>query len=157
MARSWEELVLAGGDAGPEGEQPARENEEERKGFFRRLRENMSKTRSALGAELRATVFDELDDAAFERIEEILIAADVGAATTAKIVERLELEASSGELQGGEAMLERLRALLAEAARTEGADTIPVRSSSTRSRRPARAGATSSSATRPAACTPSST
>ena len=62
----------------------------------------MSKTREALGAELQATVFQSLDDEAFERLEETLIYADVGAPTTAKIVERLETEAESGELQGGE-------------------------------------------------------
>ena len=52
--------------------------------FFRRLRENMSKTRQALGAELQATVFQSLDDEAFERLEETLIYADVGAPTTAR-------------------------------------------------------------------------
>ena len=50
----------------------------------------MSKTRQALGAELQATIFQSLDDEAFERLEETLIYADVGAPTTAKIVERLE-------------------------------------------------------------------
>ena len=53
----------------------------------------MSKTRQALGAELQATMFETLDDEAFERLEEALIYADVGAPTTAKIVERLEAEA----------------------------------------------------------------
>ena len=50
----------------------------------------MSKTRQALGAELQATVFQTLDDEALERLEETLIYADVGAPTTAEIVERLE-------------------------------------------------------------------
>ena len=66
-------------------------------GFFRRLRENMSKTRQALGAELQATVFQTLDDETFERLEETLIYADVGAPTTAAIVERLEREAEEGD------------------------------------------------------------
>ena len=39
----------------------------------------MSKTREALGAELQATVFQSLDDEAFEHLEETLIYADVGA------------------------------------------------------------------------------
>ena len=56
----------------------------------------MSKTRQALGAELQATVFQTLDDEAFERLEEALIYADVGAPTTAAIVERLEREAEEG-------------------------------------------------------------
>jgi fused signal recognition particle receptor len=98
---------------------------EERRGFFRRLRDNMSKTRQALGAELQATVFETLDDEAFERLEETLIYADVGAPTTARIVERLETEAGSGELSGGEDLTRRLRELLADTSRVEG-DTIDV-------------------------------
>ena len=85
----------------------------------------MSKTRQAFGAELQTTVFQSLDDEAFERLEETLIYADVGAPTTAKIVERLETEAESGELTGGEELSRRLRELLADTARVEG-DTIPL-------------------------------
>ena len=68
----------------------------------------MSKTRQAFGAELQTTVFQSLDDAAFEKLEETLIYADVGAPTTARIVERLETEAESGELTGGEDLSRRL-------------------------------------------------
>ena len=85
----------------------------------------MSKTREALGAELQATVFQSLDDEAFEHLEETLIYADVGAPTTATIVERLEREAESGELTGGEDLTRRLRELLAETARVDG-DTIEL-------------------------------
>ena len=122
MARSWRELFVTGQEA----DAPAEEPEERRRGFFRRLRENLAKSRQALGAELQATVFDTLDDEAWERLEETLIYADVGASTTARIVERLETEATAGDLQGGEALTGRLRELLAEAART-GEDTIDVR------------------------------
>jgi fused signal recognition particle receptor len=90
--------------------------DEPRRGFFRRLRENMSKTREALGAEIQATVFERLDDEAFERLEEALIYADVGAPTTASIVGRLEGEAAAGELESGEDLTRRLRELLAETA-----------------------------------------
>ena len=44
----------------------------------RRLRENLSKTREALGAEIQATLFETLDDETWERLEEALIMADVG-------------------------------------------------------------------------------
>src|SRR4051812_29728008 len=119
MARSWQELFLTGEDAPAPA--PAEETDEAgRPGFFRRLRENMSKTREALGAELQATMFQNLDDKAFEHLEETLIYADVGAPTTAKIVERLEGEAQSGELTGGEDLTRRLRELLAETARANG-------------------------------------
>jgi len=123
MARTWQELFDTGEDAPPPAE--GGEDEPERGGFFRRLRDNMSKTREAIGAELQTTVFQSLDDEAFERLEETLIYADVGAPTTAKIVERLETEAESGELQGGEELSRRLRELLADTARVDG-DTIPL-------------------------------
>jgi len=122
MAREWHELFLTGeprpaggtrdGDGDGDGER--------RRGFFRRLRENMGKTRQALGAELSATMFERLDDEAFERLEEALIAADVGAPTTAAIVERLEGEAASGRLETGEDLTARLRELIAETATVEG-------------------------------------
>jgi fused signal recognition particle receptor len=124
MARSWRELFVTGDDAPADA--PAEEAEPEaRRGFFRRLRENMSKTREALGAELQATMFQNLDDEAFEHLEETLIYADVGAPTTAKIVERLETEAETGELTGGEDLTRRLRELLADTARVNG-DTIDL-------------------------------
>jgi fused signal recognition particle receptor len=122
VARTWQDLFVTGDDMSGT---PEPEPEPERRGFFRRLRDNMSKTRQALGAELQATVFQSLDDEAFEHLEETLIYADVGAPTTAMIVERLETEAETGELQGGEDLSRRLRELLAETARVDG-DTIPL-------------------------------
>jgi fused signal recognition particle receptor len=124
MARSWRELFVTGGPA-PAKEPDGPPDEPERGGFFRRLRENMTKTRQALGAELQATVFESLDDEAFERLEETLIYADVGAPTTARIVERLETEASTGELSGGEDLTRRLRELLADTSRLDE-DTIDL-------------------------------
>src|SRR3954470_17925698 len=130
MARSWRELFITdGGEAAGDGDAGS-EQPDERRGFFRRLRENMSKSREALGAELQSSVFQTLDDQAWERLEETLIYADVGASTTAKIVERLETEAGSGELAGGEALTQRLQELLAESART-GEDRIDLRHSPT--------------------------
>lgn len=126
MARTWHELFDAGEAPAGAGEEP----EEEKRGFFRKLRANMRRTREALGAELQATVFQSLDDEAFEQLEEALIYADVGAPTTAKIVERLEAEATSGDLTTGEDLTRRLRELLAETARLDG-DRIPLEGSPT--------------------------
>ena len=86
----------------------------------------MGKTRQALPAEVQATLFLELNDETWERLEEALIGADVGARTTAQVVERLEHEAESGELSGGEALTGRLVELLADVART-GEDRIDLR------------------------------
>jgi fused signal recognition particle receptor len=125
MARDWQELFITDG-AAPAAE-PEPQREERRRGFFRRLRENMRKTREALAAEVHATLFEgDLDETTWERLEEALIYADVGASTTAHVVERLEREAESGAIAGGEALTGRLAELLAELART-GDDKIDLR------------------------------
>jgi fused signal recognition particle receptor len=128
MARTWQELFDTGDDTAVRPAEP--EREPERRGFFRRLRDNMTKTRQALGAELQATVFQSLDDEAFEHLEETLIYADVGAPTTARIVERLETEAETGQLQGGADLSRRLQELLADTARVDDG-TIPLTESPT--------------------------
>src|SRR5207248_2636865 len=79
----------------PTAAEPEPEREESRGGFFRRLRENMRKTREALAAEVQATLFEgDLDQDTWERLEEALIYADVGAKTTAEVVEKLGPEGS---------------------------------------------------------------
>jgi fused signal recognition particle receptor len=128
MARDWQDLfLLRDGRAAADGPEPEPEREERRRGFFRRLRSNMRKTREALAAEVQATLFTgDLDEATWERLEEALIYADVGARTTAQVVEQLEQEAESGDLVGGEALTGRLAELLARLART-GTETIDLR------------------------------
>src|SRR5438270_959390 len=125
MARDWRDLFIVDG-AAPPGGQPGPATEERRRGMFRRLRENMRKTRQALTSEIQATLFEDLDDETWERLEEALIYADVGARTTATIVEQLEREATAGSITGGEALTERLTQLLAQIART-GEDRIDLR------------------------------
>jgi fused signal recognition particle receptor len=110
----WSELFITDTSA-VEGSSTA--SGQPRRGLFRRLRENLAKTREALGGEIQATLFGTLDAEAWERLEEALILADVGAQTTASIVGTLEAEADLGELAGGEALSERLIGLLAQTAR----------------------------------------
>jgi fused signal recognition particle receptor len=124
MARTWQDVFITPDGRG-EIPVPAADDEPRRGGFFRRLRENLSKSREALGGELRATFAGPLDDETWERLEEVLIYADVGARTTAKVVERLEREAGEGAIAGGEELERRLRELLAEVARV-GDDRIDV-------------------------------
>jgi fused signal recognition particle receptor len=120
MARDWNDLFItkAGVTATASAEEAAAAPEKKRR-FFKRLRENMAKTREALGAELQATLFEgDIDEDTWERLEEALIMADVGAQTTAKVVGQLEQEATEGGLVGGEALSQRLTELLAAIART---------------------------------------
>jgi fused signal recognition particle receptor len=127
MARDWLDLFITGDDGASPAAPAAADEPERRGGFFRRLRENLSKTRQALGAEIQATLFEgDVDEATWERLEEALIMADVGATTTAKVVGQLEQEAQDGGLEGGEALTRRLTELLADIART-GDDRIDLR------------------------------
>ncbi|HEY2767156.1 MAG TPA: signal recognition particle-docking protein FtsY [Solirubrobacteraceae bacterium] len=123
MPRDWTDLFVS--DDGPREEETA-ERREPRRGLFKRLRENLSKTRQALGGEIQATLFQTLDEHTWERLEEALIMADVGATTTASVVQALEAETTEGKLSGGEALSERLVELLAETARA-GDGRIDIR------------------------------
>src|SRR2546421_141132 len=125
MARDWSEVFIVDGGP-PVGADGKPEPEERQVGRFRRLRESLRKTRQALSSEIRATLFEDLSDATWERLEEALIYADVGAATTARVVAQLEGEATAGELSGGEALTARLVELLSDIARA-GEDRINIR------------------------------
>ncbi|HEY2142434.1 MAG TPA: signal recognition particle-docking protein FtsY [Solirubrobacteraceae bacterium] len=132
MARDWSDLFIVDdpAGAGAAGEDESSERRERRRGFFGRLRENLSKTRQALGSEIQATLFGTLDEHTWERLEEALIMADVGASTTATVVSALEQEAGDGRIEGGEALSERLIALLADTARV-GESRIDLRAQPT--------------------------
>jgi fused signal recognition particle receptor len=108
----WEELIGGEASAAPEGEEP-------RRGRFARLRDSLRKSRQALGAELSSSLFDQIDEGTWERLEEALILADVGAAATADVVGRLEQEVDAGRVSGAEPIRERLVELLAELAASE--------------------------------------
>jgi fused signal recognition particle receptor len=128
VARDWSELFITGETHPDENGQGEREQAggRGRGGLFRRLRESMAKTRQALGSEIQATLFGVLDEHTWERLEEALIMADVGATTTASVVAELEAETDAGQLEGGQALSERLIELLAATA-TAGDARIDIR------------------------------
>jgi fused signal recognition particle receptor len=107
MTRSWGELL--GDSANPD------ETDEERAGFFGRLRDSLGKTRRAMTDQLAAAAFDPADDESWERLEEALIAADVGVPTTAELVQRLEARQDVGEL--GATLAEEAAELLGDPGR----------------------------------------
>jgi len=131
VARDWSDLFITveAGASQTAASEP-QEGSGGRRGLFRRLRDSMAKTREALGSEIQATLFGVLDEHTWERLEEALIMADVGASTTASVVQTLESEAGSGQLEGGEALSERLIELLAQTART-GEQRIDLRAKPT--------------------------
>ena len=103
MARQWSEVFDLGADAAaPEmAGEPGPSGTTGRGGVFKRLRENLARSREALTAEVSASFFDQLDAEAFERLEEALILADVGAPVTAEVVGKLEAEVTSGAVGPG--------------------------------------------------------
>jgi fused signal recognition particle receptor len=115
MATTWREIFdLGARQPAPVAAEP---QVEQRRGVFSRLRESLSKSRQALVEEISASLFDRIDEETWERLEEALILADVGAPTTAEVVERLEREVESGAVSAdGEAVRDRLIEILAEVA-----------------------------------------
>jgi len=92
MSRSWGELL---GEAGA-----APESEEQGGRLFSRLRDSLSKSRRALTGEIASAVvaFDPGNEADWERLEEALIAGDVGVRATAELVQRLEARGGIADL-----------------------------------------------------------
>jgi fused signal recognition particle receptor len=113
VSRTWSELL--GDDAVRELDEP------ERAGFLARLRDSLSKSRRALTEEIVAGL-DPADEEAWERLEEALIAADVGVPTTAELVRRLETRGAIADLPA--ALAEEAASLLGEP------PTLDVRSGS---------------------------
>jgi fused signal recognition particle receptor len=110
VSRTWAELLGdAGGDEG--------DTEADASGFFSRLRDSLGKSRRALTEQIAATAFDPADEAAWERLEEGLIAADVGVPSTAELVRRLEARGEVGDL--GEALVAEATKLLGEPGRLD--------------------------------------
>jgi fused signal recognition particle receptor len=108
MARSWAELL---------GDEAGQADEAERSSFFARLRDSLGKSRRALTEELALASFDPAEEASWERLEEALIAADVGVPATAELVQRLEGRGDGADLTG--ALEEELARMLGEPGRLE--------------------------------------
>jgi fused signal recognition particle receptor len=87
-------------------------------GMFTRLRDSLGRSRRALTEQIGVASFDAADEASWERLEEALIAADVGVPATAELVQRLEARGdAAGDL--GEALQEEVARLFGDPARLE--------------------------------------
>jgi fused signal recognition particle receptor len=102
MARTWAQLL---------GEDGATPEPEDGGGMFARLRDSLGRSRRALTEQIGA--FDAGDEASWERLEEALIAADVGVPATAELVQRLEARPGAGLT---EALTEEIARMLGEPA-----------------------------------------
>ncbi|HXV58889.1 MAG TPA: signal recognition particle-docking protein FtsY [Gaiellaceae bacterium] len=112
MTRTWAEFL---GD----GEEASAGDEERRRGWFGRLRDSLGSSRQALTREL---LFDPGDEEAWERIEEALIAADVGVPATVEIVRRLEEREPASRAE----LLEGLEEVVAELVTAEGQERLAL-------------------------------
>ena len=85
--------------------------EEKDKGFFGKLRQGLSKTRSSLTGRLDHLIFgkDEINDLLLEELEEILITSDLGVATTQELIDRVQTGVARKELDDPEMLKNALK------------------------------------------------
>jgi fused signal recognition particle receptor len=78
--------------SGEESSEPAAEasEEQEKKGFFRRLFQGLSKTRNNFGFGSLFRGFSKIDDEFYEELEEVLVMGDIGVRATESIIENLQ-------------------------------------------------------------------
>ena len=72
-----------------------------KKGFFGKLIDGLTKTRDSFvsGLENVFSGFSEIDDDFYEELEEVLIMADIGVATTEKIIEKLQAKVKENKIK----------------------------------------------------------
>lgn len=72
-----------------------------KKGFFGKLIDGLTKTRDSFvsGLENVFSGFSEIDDDFYEELEEVLIMADIGVATTEKIIENLQAKVKENKIK----------------------------------------------------------
>ncbi|MGX5175503.1 signal recognition particle-docking protein FtsY [Aliikangiella sp. IMCC44653] len=95
-------------------EQEAQREPQPKAGLFQRLKQGLSKTRSQFSEGLANLVLGqkEIDEDVLEEVETLLLMADVGVDTTAKIIDDLTDKANRKQLKDTQAMMLRLKELL---------------------------------------------
>ncbi|MBQ4518884.1 MAG: signal recognition particle-docking protein FtsY [Clostridia bacterium] len=88
----------------------------EEKGFFGRLKEGLDKTRSAIFGKIDAvlTSLSKVDDDLYEELEEALIMSDIGAETSAYIIETLKAKAREKGIKESLELKDLLREIIAD-------------------------------------------
>ncbi|MDE1177766.1 MAG: signal recognition particle-docking protein FtsY [Edaphobacter sp.] len=97
--------------AEPEKPESAPEEPEQKLGFFDRMRQAVSRTRESLSESLGSVVAltREVDQASLDDLEPRLLAADIGSATTAIIMENLRQRAMRTGIESGAQLKEILK------------------------------------------------
>ncbi|MDD3293448.1 MAG: signal recognition particle-docking protein FtsY [Geobacteraceae bacterium] len=103
---------ITGADSdSPKDIPPEPEEKDTGPGFFERLKKGLLKTHEGIVGRIDALLLGKkkIDADTLEDLEEILISADVGMATTVELVQSLEQRLKRNELQDGEALKDALR------------------------------------------------
>lgn len=92
------------------GEELQEEEPRKKKGFFRRLKEGMAKTRNSIASGLNSIFhgFSKIDEDFYEELEEVLIMADIGVTTTGEILDNLRAKVKELHIKEPEACRELL-------------------------------------------------
>lgn len=92
------------------------DNQEDKPGFFKRLKEGLGKTRSKMSEGLQSVFLGAkaLDDELMEELETILLTSDVGVEATQVILDDLTSRIKRAELKDGEAVYRHLKLLLTD-------------------------------------------
>jgi fused signal recognition particle receptor len=99
----------------PEPDQPsAPEPAERKRGFFDRMKQAVTRTRETFTESLSSVIAltREVDETTFTELEPVLLAADLGAPTTAIVLENLRQRALRTGIQGGDELKQLLKAEL---------------------------------------------
>lgn len=99
---------------------PTDEPEKEKKGFFERMKQAVSRTRESLSERIEGVIAltREVDEATLDELEMSLLASDLGVATTTEILDNLRDRAKRKAISSGEELRdllkEQLKAILDE-------------------------------------------
>lgn len=109
--RSFVNRIAGAGTVAPEGTPEVSEESKAKPGFFERLKQGLRKTHEGLVGRIDALLLGrkKIDADTLEELEEILITADIGVATTVELIKALEQRLNRNELQDGEALKNALR------------------------------------------------
>lgn len=84
-------------------------------GFFERLKEGLAKTRQRFADRVGSALFRrKIDDEVYEELEDALLAADIGVATTQFLLERIQKEARKQKLTTADQLMPVLRQLIVD-------------------------------------------
>ncbi len=94
----------------------AQEGQEQKKGFFARLREGLSKTRGNMTEKVDTLVreTEKIDDDFYEGLEDILIMADCGVKATTRIIDELKSRVEKGRVKSAAEAREILKQIMVE-------------------------------------------